>query len=883
MNDSVSVGSWLKSRRRALDLTQEALAQQVNCTVFAIRRLEGGTMRPSRELAELLAQALEVTPADLAGFVQWLRSQPPTHSAARAPVTPAVAPLLPTTSGLPLARTRFIGRAPEVDVIQDLLQRPDLRLLTLLGPPGIGKTRLALEVAARCEHANTRRVVFVPLSAVTEPEQVPAAVARPLGIKEAARPLADIVTDYVRDKDILLVLDNFEHLIPARQFVSDLINACPQLTILVTSRIALQLYGEYQFPVPPLDLPEADVVLDLPAWEQYEAIALFSERARALRPDFALTRITAPIVAEICRQLDGLPLAIELAAARSPVLSPEALLARLVSRLNLLTAGAADLPPRQQTLRGAIVWSHDLLDEWERAVFRRMAIFVRGGTLEAIDAVCRVPGETGRDVLAGVASLLDQSLLRRGDLPDREPRLRMLWTIREFAREHLIAAGEEAVIQEQHARFYLALVETAEPYLRSAEREPWLARLESELDNLRAALTWCLASADRAELGLRLAGGLHWFWYFRGYLTEGRDWLEKALAHAGPARRTAAGAMALTAAGRLALMLDHYDTMRARLEEAVAVWQEVGEKRGLAYALSDLGMVIVYRDNDRTGQVLIEQAVRLLRELDDRWSLAFALDLLAGSKVLLGDAGRAVADYEESIALYREVGDQAGVAAELSELARVELRLGDYATARVRLGEALAIHRVVDDPWNTAHSLRSLGDVAICQGDYAQAAVFYQEGLDRYRQLGDRMRMGAVLRSLGHVARREGRYAEARGCYTEGLALSRAVGSQAGTAWGLAALAGMAAAEGRPLRAARLFGAVAAWAATLQEAMPPPDQVEQAYYLALLRDRLGSAPFAAAWAAGETLPPVQALAAALDAAGLPDDSPVEERAMRIPA
>jgi predicted ATPase/transcriptional regulator with XRE-family HTH domain len=873
MSDSVSVGSWLKSRRKDLDLTQEALAEQVKCTVFTIRRIEAGTMRPSRQLADLLAKALEVPPADQPNFVQWLRSQPPTRNVAR-PAPAAEPPRRPVAgSRLPRPPTRFLGRTSEVAAILGRLQRPDIRLLTLTGPPGIGKTRLAVEVAARCECENRRPVAFVPLSAVTEPRLVPAAIARALGIKETAKPLAETLIDYLRDQNLLLVLDNFEHLIAARRFVSDLIAACPQLTVLVTSRTALRLYGEHLAPVPPIELPEPNVILVLPSWEEYAGIALFAERARAVAPDFALTEITAPIVAEICRQLDGLPLAIELAAARSKLLSPETLLARLSNRLQLLTAGAADLPARQQTLRGAIAWSHDLLDEWEQRVFRRMSVFARGGTLEAIEASCRLPGEQGRDVLEGVASLLDKSLLRRGQTSDREVRLRMLWTIREYAWERLAEAGEAAIVQEQHARFYLALAETAEPYLRSAAREAWLARLDSDLENIRAALTWCLARADGAEWGLRLAGSLHWFWYFRGYLTEGRDWLEKALTHAGPARRTPAGAMALTAAGRLALILNHSETMRSRLEEAVAVWRELGQQRGLAYALSNLGVAMVYRDHDRTGYTLIEEAVSLLRALDDRWSLAFTLDILAESEVMLGDIGRGSAHYEESITLYREVGDQGGVAAELGELARVELRRGQYVQAQTRLEEALAIQRVVSDPWNAAHSLRSLGDAALCQGDEARAEGFYREGFDLYRQFGDRLRMGALLRSLGHVARRQGRYTEARAYYTEGLALARAVGSQAGSAWGLAALAGLAAVEGRLLRAARLFGAVAVWAATIQEAMPPPDRVEQDYYLTLLREQLDGATFAAAWAAGETLPRAQALAAALDPAELPDDRP----------
>jgi predicted ATPase/transcriptional regulator with XRE-family HTH domain/Tfp pilus assembly protein PilF len=874
MSESAAFGQWLRQRRKAYDLTQEDLAERVNCGFETIRKIESGRRRPSRSMAELLGQALGIPAAELPAFVEFARlgsgsPEPAAPASQEAPVAPPLTPPPRRRAplDLPVFRTTLVGRTREAGEVGDLLARDEVRLVTLLGPPGIGKTRLSMQVAAAMHEQLADGAVFVPLAAVTDPAQAGAAIARRLGAKEVSgQPLSETLKNYLQGKELLLVLDNFEQIIPAAPLVGELIDACPELKVLVSSRTALALYGEQQYPVPPLALPDPQARPALDALTHYEAIDLFVQRARALKPDFRLTADTAPAVAEICRQLDGLPLAIELAAARTKALAPAAILARLSNRLALLTGGPADRTPRQQTLRGAIAWSDDLLDAADKTLFRRMAVFVRGATLDAVEAICRLPGEPPLDALAGVTSLLDKSLLRDTDAPGDERRYSMLWTIREYAEEQLVAHGEADAIRRQHADYYLALVEAAEPHLRSAGRDAWLARLDQEHDNVLAALGWGLAAPERAGLALRMAGALHWFWYFRGYLSEGRDWIERALAAAGAERPTAAGAKALDAAGRLALLQDDYAVMRPRLEESVAVWRAVGDDQGLAYALANLGIATAYRNRDVSagGHLLIEEAVNRFRATGDQWGLAFALDLMGDVTGLLGGDDLTVAlCKEESLATYRELGDQWGIATELSELGQLALRQGDYDTARTQLEEAVALEQVAGDRWFAAHSIRSLGDIAWHQGDLARAQALYNESLALYRELGDTLRASAALRNLGHIARDQGDYGEAAILFRRSLRLVHDLGNEQTVALCLAALAGVAALQGRPERAARLFGAADALREASRGLVPAPDLAASERGQAIARATLGEAAFARAWAEGRALPVAEAVAYAI--------------------
>jgi predicted ATPase/transcriptional regulator with XRE-family HTH domain len=562
MNDAQSFGAWLKEQRQALDLSRDDLADQVGCATVTIAMIERGQRRPSRQVAERIAAAIGIPLDERPGFVQRARGRlpgaPPATSAllAGAPAVAAAAPdqlgLLPTPplDNLPTALTSFVGRDREVGQVGDLLAQADVRLLTLTGPPGIGKTRLSLAVAKARRHAFAHGVCFVPLAPLADPALVLPTVAQTLGLQEGTGQLiAQILSAYLRDKQLLLVLDNFEQVLAAAPAIAALLTQVPHLKLLVTSRAPLHVYGEHEFPVPPLELPAA--VPSVTALQQVAAVSLWVQRAQAVRPDFTLTEANAAAVAAICQRLDGLPLAIELAAARSKLFSPPALLARLADAplLELLAGGPRDHTDRQRTLRGAIAWSYDLLDAEEQRLFRRLAVFVGGGTLEAVEAVSNGAGDLRIAVGEGLLLLVEHSLLQAHAGVDGTPRFEMLVTIHGYAQERLVESGEADAIRRQHALYYLALAERAEPLLRGAEQQPWLDRLEREHDNLRAALGWALAQGE-GELAQRLAGALWRFWAGRGYLTEGRAGMQRARTQA--AARTLARPADCRAGGILA-------------------------------------------------------------------------------------------------------------------------------------------------------------------------------------------------------------------------------------------------------------------------------------------------------------------------------------------
>ena len=525
-----------------------------------------------------------------------------------------------------------------------------MRLVTLTGPGGTGKTRLALAVAAELERELAGGARFVGLAALTDPELVGPTIARALEVAERpGEPLEHVLADALRDRELLVVLDNCERVAAAAPLVAALLEEAPGLLVLATSRTPLRLRGEHELPVPPLPVPRREDAADVVALARNASVSLFAERARAVRRDFRLTAASAPAVAEICRSLDGLPLALELAAARCNVLAPEELLARLERRLDVLTGGPRDLPTRQQTLRAAIDWSHDLLDPPARELFAALAVFSGGCTLAAAEAVC------GGD-LDAVSALVDQSLLRRDDAAGEEPRFRMLETIREYARERLDGLPGAAGLRRRHAEHFLALAEQAEPHLTGPEAPGWLERLEVEHDNLRAALAWTAEAPERHELELRLATALQYFWRLRGHLSEGRRWLEAALARGGEAPVGVRG-RALHAA---AVFVDRQgDRAQARrlYEEALALFRSAGDDRLVARTLAELGGISILEEDYERAVALYDETIPLFRESGDLRALTVTLSNLASVAGLQGDYERARELGLEALALARERGD----------------------------------------------------------------------------------------------------------------------------------------------------------------------------------------------------------------------------------
>ena len=587
---------------------------------------------------------------------------------------------LASQTDLPAQLTPLVGRKQELEEVCALLRSEQTRLVTLSGPGGVGKTRLGIRVAEELAGEFADGVCFVPLTPVRKADLVLSSIARTLGLRELGEePLSERLGEHLKDREMLLFVDNFEQIVEAGPQVADLLALCPHLKVLVTSREVLHLSCERVFPVPPLGLPDPKrLVEDSQIFSEYEAIAFFVERAQAFKPDFRLTEENAPVVAEICVRLDGLPLGIQLAAARLKLISPRAILERLRRRLRLLKGGPQDAPARQKTLRDAIGWSYELLGEEERLLFGRLSVFAGGCTLEAAEAVCDPREELTEEVLDLLGSLMDKSLLNRAESEDGEGRFWMLETVKEYALERLEAAGEEREARHGHAVYYLALAKEARPELTGPRQTEWYNRLEAEHDNLQAALSWSLERGD-AQAALQMNAELWWFWYKRGYLSEGRRWLEEALgksASPAPAR-----AEALNGAGVLARNQSDYDQAQAWLEESLALWRELGDKRGAADVLINLGTVALDKGDYPQAAAFFDDSMPLRRELGDSWGLALALNNLGVTARAQNNLTEAVALYEECLELFRTLGDKASTAMALNNLGEVAEDQDEYERA----------------------------------------------------------------------------------------------------------------------------------------------------------------------------------------------------------
>jgi non-specific serine/threonine protein kinase len=621
-------------------------------------------------------------------------------------------------SNLPEERSSFIGREHEVRTATALLER--VRLLTLTGPGGIGKTRLALKIAAEQIGRFGDGVYLADLSRISDPTLVPQTIAKALMVREQpGRDLVDSLADHLRNRDLLLVLDNVEQVVEAAGAIGRLINEAPRLTVLATSRIPLHLTVEQEFPVPSLDLPDPLRRSDLDGLAGNEAVMLFIQRAEAVRPGMRLTADNAPTVAQIAVKLDGLPLAIELAASRAKLLAPDAILARLGTRLSLLTTGASDLPERQRTLRSTIEWSHDLLEAEEQRLFARLGTFSGGWTLEAAGVICG-PG-LDVEVLDGLATLVDHSLVRPGEAGNGEPRFTMLETIREFVAERLAESGEADELQHRHAEHFRNLAEEAELRLTREDRVVWLARLEAENDNLRAALDWAERTSD-ADTGLRTAAAIWRFWQQRGHLLEGRARLERLLAMAATAPRGPLRARALAALGGITYWQNDNPATRAAYEEAVDIAREVGDPKLLASALLDLSFIpLLEQDADR-GEAILREGLAAAMVAGDRLLTADFWDSIAFLEVVRGNPRDAISMRRRAIEIFREEGDVWKVANNLTGLAMISRMAGDLDAARGHLREALGMFAQAEDTMSIAMVLMGFALVANDDGLPERAA-----------------------------------------------------------------------------------------------------------------------------------------------------------------
>lgn len=886
-SDNDDFGNLLAMLRSRAKLSQLSLARLIGVSDKTIQHWENATSTPKathlKKLIEVYLHLGSFTSGNEQVEAKWLWEKADLNAAfddawfleARGEtrqsgkdhsIPPAETRYVPKNN-LPAQLTSLIGRTQEVAAVCALMRRPEVRLLTLTGIGGVGKTRLGLQIATELLNDFADGVCFVSLASINDPHLVTSAISHTLGLREAGNwEMSERLQTHLREKHLLVLVDNFEQVVAAAPQLSELLAVCPGLKILVTSRAVLHVRGEYVFEVAPLALPDLRRIVESEALLQYAAVALFLQRAQAIKPDFQMTADNASAIAKICVRLDGLPLAIELAAARITLLPPQALLNRLVHRFEVLTSGARDVPARHQTLQNTIEWSYHLLDAQEQRLLQRLSIFVGGCTLSAIEAVCATPENGTTSVLDVVASLIDKSLLQQTGQEGEEPRLQLLETVREYGLERLKEGGEMEITRQAYTTYYLGLAEKAELYLSGAEQESWLEQLEREHDNLREVLSWLIEQAmgGEAQLALRLGVALRQFWMVRGHLNEGQTFLERALT-ASEGCVTTLRAKVLKALGRLTTLQGNFGQAEALYVEGLALFRELGDTQGIVESLGMLGYIAMARSNYAAARVLAEEALILSRAEDYTRGIAFSLGTLGSLAFDQGEYVMAHSLGEESLALYRDIGDAWNIAGSLWFLALVTFSQGDPVRARSLGEESLELYTKIGDKRGIAYASVILGYVACLQSEYDTAILPLSESLVLYREVGDLRGTVWGLYGLGWVAFGQSNYASARARFEECLRIllqkldyrymlfiaSALEGlAQVVTVWGLKETV---TAQEQLSWAARLWGVAESLRKTIGAPMLPIARIIYDQIVAAARAYMGEEALATAWDEGRTM------------------------------
>jgi predicted ATPase/DNA-binding XRE family transcriptional regulator len=837
----ISFGEWLRRQRKAQGWTQEQLALQVSCSVSALRKIEADQRRASVQTAELFAKAFNISPNERSAFQKFARGEWQSASSQfieEAPWRSSPSPRL----NIPSPVTSLIGREQEIAEIREYLLKPDVRLVTLVGPPGIGKTRLSLASAHEALANFLDGVFFVALAPLEDPSLIAPAILQVLGyIETKNKSGVEQIVDGIGDKQMLLVLDNFEHLIDdAAPLASRLLSACSRLKIMVTSRESLRVSGEWLYHVPTLKLPRENSSIDLEAVSTFPALTLFAERARAVRSDFTLNSENIRTVASICAQLDGLPLAIELIATRIRLMSPQALLERLNEQFVLSADGMRPASARQKTLNNAIGWSYSLLSSKDQKLFAHLSVFAGGFTLDAVESIFS-QSFPHTSVPNLITSLLDKSLIQRTSDKLGEIRYDMLVTVQQFALNSLRQAGKESETRDHHLAYFLHLAEQADKESHGPDQIKWMDHLTNELDNFRAALNWCFSSMQ-TDACLQLFSALAWTWNVRWSPNEARSWFYKIRAISDVNKFPENYARILNSAGLREWRMGNYNEARSILEESLTVWLKLGMNGdlGQAEALNRLGMAARWgeADNDR-AESYFNQSLALYQRQEDDWGVAWNLFHLGGLSSERDQDESALTFLKQSLSIYNELGDPWGVARVSQFLGTLYLKLSNYEKAYFYFDQHLRNDERLRFMDGVSVALSNFGELYRRQGDYVQAEHYYEKSLIICREHGMKLDIGVNLYNLGMLALHQNDFSKASRHFTDYFETARTTNEKTAARDLFIGFAAVAGGTNQPERAAKLLGAAQAIFDTTDKLFSPFDRAEVDRHIQIARNQLG--------------------------------------------